>query len=139
MIQINFNSFFDRDTVLRKVKDGTKSSLAKFGSYVRTRARRSIRQRKKSAQPGSPPSSHTRLLRDFIFFGYDDRTDSVVVGPALMKQQTNPTIPNVLEKGGTLTHWKTGKPAVYRAFPFMEPALSAESEKFVGLFSGVVK
>lgn len=144
MLDIKYSQFFDAPKVLKKVKDGTKSALSKAGSFVRTRAMRSIRSRKKSATPGSPPSSHTGLLKSLIFFGYDDRKDSVVVGPKLFRTSNNSgltgntTAPHLLEFGGTGNHWKTGKPAVYRKFPFMEPALQAEQEKFPGLFSGSV-
>ena len=138
MIDIKYSQFFDKPKVIAKVKDGTKSALSKAGAFVRTRAKSLIRKRKKSAKPGSPPSSHTGLLKKLIFFGYDAAKDSVVVGPKLYRNSTRPT-PNVLEFGGTTRHWKTGKPMVYRKFPFMAPALDAERENFPDLFANSVK
>jgi|SRR5581483_6214999 len=136
-VDIKFSMFFDREKVKRKVKDGTKSSLSKMGAFVRQRAKTSIRPRKKSSVPGQPPSSHAGQLRDRIFFGYDERSESVVIGPTLFKQES-PTAPHLLEFSGTTTG-PHGEPRRYRKFPFMEPALQKEQDKFPGLFEGSVK
>lgn len=137
MVDISFDMFFDAPGVLRKVKDGTKSALSKFGAFVWRRAKSSIRRRKKPSQPGQPPSSHAGQLRDLLFFGYDVTTETVVVGPQLFKSKTNPTVPELLELGGRSVTWK-GTPALYRAFPFMKPALDAEQDNFSGMFAGSV-
>lgn len=142
MLDIDFKYFFDKPAVLKKIKDGTQSVLAKAGSFVRTRAQRSIRPRKKSSAPGQPPSSHTGLLRSLIFFAYDPSSESVVIGPKLLsgsKRKGSATVPQLLEFGGAATHWKTGKPATYAKFPFMEPALEAERDQFAGLFRDAIK
>lgn len=138
MINIKYSQFFDRPRVMKKVKDGTASVLAKAGAHIMTRAKRSIRPRKGSAKPGNPPFSHEGNLRDLIFFGYEKKTDSVVVGPKLSKGG-NPTIPQALEFGGTLTHWRTKKATRYHAFPYMAPALTAEVPNFPELFSGAIR
>ncbi len=139
MVDIKFSQFFDREGVIDKVKDGTKSALSKAGSFVRQRAKSSIRKRKKSAQPGNPPSSHTGLLKKFIFFGYDAETESVVVGPQLFKSGTPTPVTQLLEFGGETRSWRDGSPAKYNAFPFMGPALEAERDKFPELFANSVK
>lgn len=141
MVDIKFEMFFDRPRVLRKVKDGTKASLSKLGAFVRRTAKGLIRSGKRSAKPGSPPKSHLGILKDLIFFGYDERRESVVVGPQLFKgkaQRANPTVPNLLEFGGETVNWR-GHAAVYHAFPFMHPAMEKESPKFPDVFSGCVK
>ena len=163
-LSVNYSMFFDRPKVMRAVRDGSKSVYARFGAFIRTSARSSIRQRKRVAAAGSPPSSHDGRLRDFIFFGYDDRTETTVVGPALFKRQS-PTAPNLLEFGGQVQgdgrviyvtreagrdesgrFVSQGKKRVelngqitYRAFPFMSPALDKNVDKFPGLFSGAIK
>ncbi len=138
MIDVKFSMFFDRPNVIKRIKDGTKSTMSKAGAFIRQRAKSSIRPRKRIAKPGEPPSSHEGTLKRLIFFGYDSSTDSVVIGPKLSKGG-KPTIPHLLEFGGSTKSWRNGKTAKYRAFPFMAPALEAEQQKFAGLFDGAVK
>ena len=78
--------FFDRRAVLSRVDAATQSVLSRFGAFVRQAARTSIRFRKKPSEPGQPPSSHTGLLRRFIFFSYEPRQRSVVIGPARLNK-----------------------------------------------------
>lgn len=100
--------YFDRKIIMHALGKAKARELSKLGSYVRRTARWSIRQRKRASNPGEPPSSHTGVLRNFIFFGYDARTQSVVIGPATTNQifydmQLNPRtgiVPPVLEYGG---------------------------------------
>ena len=66
--------FFDSRHVMNRVDKATRSVLSKFGAYVRRTARRSIRKRKRRSRPGKPPSSHSGLLKRFIFFGYGTST-----------------------------------------------------------------
>jgi hypothetical protein len=138
MLDIKFEQFFDRTAVMAKVDAARRTVLSKWGSFVRTTARRSIRPRKRSAAPGQPPSSHVGLLRKLIFFGYDDAAESVVVGPTLFKSGS-PTVPELLEFGGSARHWRTGEPAVYRAHPFMRPAEEQERERGLKLFENSVR
>lgn len=73
-------TFFDDKSVRRALDRGTRKALSKFGAYVRRRAKSSIRKRKKTSEPGQPPSSHTGKLRKYIYFGYDRTRRSVVIG-----------------------------------------------------------
>lgn len=136
LINITFDMFFDRAGVIAKVKDGTSSTLSKIGAYVRRRARSRIRQGKSSAKPGNPPKSHVGTLRDLIFFGYDDDTNSVVIGPTLFRKQ-EPTCPNLLEFGGQIN--KGGKTRFYHEFPFMAPSLEEVENELIGEFEGCVR
>lgn len=138
MLEVKFSGFFDRPGVIAKVKDGTKSVLSRAGAFIRTRARSSIKKRKRSSEPGEPPSSHTGRLKDLIFFAYDKITESVVIGPLLFRKRT-PVVPLLLELGGEATHWRTGEKTRYSAFPFMQPARDAEAPKFPGLFTNAIK
>lgn len=129
--------FFDRDKVARAVDRALRRTLSRFGAFVRTRSRSSIRTRKKVSEPGSPPSSHTGLLKRFIYFGYEPTTKTVVIGPALLngtRSNAGLTQPETLERGGAVTvAGPRGRPrtATYRPRPFMMPAFEAERSKFL--------
>lgn len=138
MIDVKFSMFFDRANVQKHVKDCTKSVLSKAGAFARRTMKGLIRSAKKSADPGDPPKSHTGRLKDLIYFGYDEQSQSVVIGPALFKSQ-NPTVPQLLNEGGVTKHWRTGKPARYRAFPFVEPTMEIEEPKIPNLFRDAIK
>lgn len=99
--------FFDRKAVIDAVDKAKRAALSRGAAFIRTAARSSIRKRKKPSPPGSPPSSHTGLLRR-ILFGWDPSTKTVVVGPMKTNQvffdgQSKPvtgTVPGILERGG---------------------------------------
>ena len=130
-------NFFDRAKVMAAADKATRNVLSKFGAYVRRSAKDLIRKRKGSAPPGSPPNSHTGLLRNFIFFSWDEAKRSVVIGPTKLNAK-NSRAPELLEHGGTDQRKaktiyvkvpsgtrKVDIPArqvVYRARPFMQPA-----------------
>lgn len=100
--------FFDRDALTRVVEEGNGRALSRQGAIVRRKAKDLIRRRKSPSKPGSPPSSHTGILRRYIYFAYDPRTKSCVVGPIPVNQVTfdvnlsgSPGIvPYILEFGG---------------------------------------
>lgn len=161
--------FFDQKKILDKTKAAEARVQARFGAFVRTKARSSMRKRKRSAAPGSPPSVHRGDLKRLLFFGRDPATESVVVGPVPFAAGK---APRLLEHGGTTTKTvpiprATGAPAserqketflrlvhdgritlparsrkvvaTYPGHPFMRPALEAEAPKFAGLFRGEVR
>lgn len=119
-------SFFDREAVAKKMDAATGRVLSKFGAFVRTRSRTSVRKRRGTSEPGSPPFSHKGDLRRGILFGYDAGRQSVVVGPVLLGSQSG--APRNLERGGNAV--VRGRAGARRAFvrprPFMAPALEAE-------------
>lgn len=121
--------FFDRAAVDAAVDRGTRRALSRFGAYVRTRARTSIRKRKRISAPGAPPSSHSGHLKRLIYFGYDQRTRSVVVGPLLY----NKGAANIIEYGGVANG------ALYRPRPFMRPAFDAELPRAAQCFKDQIK
>lgn len=123
-------NFFDRARVRKAVDRAKRRELARAGGFVRQVARRSIRKRRAISKPGQPPSSHEGSLRRFLFFAWDSRTESVVVGPASFRGSR---APELLERGGKaevrrITR-KNGKRTVrteradYRPRPYMRPAL----------------
>lgn len=95
------NLFFDSPRVIAAVDVATRRAMSKMGAFVRTRARSSIRKRKKPSPPGSPPSSHVGTLRNLLFFAFDPVTYSVVVGPVLLGRRPD-AVPGTLEAGAVV-------------------------------------
>lgn len=118
--------FFDRAKVVSAVDRAERRVLSRFGAFVRRSARSSIRKRKRVAPPGSPPSSHTGLLKRTIFFVYDAGRGSVVIGPIALNKGTD--APELLEHGGTAVRRVRGRRRRlrYRPRPFMGPAFDRE-------------
>ncbi len=144
MIDMRIKSlFFDRKAVLDAVDKAKRAVLSKAGAFIRTVARTSIRKRKGPAPPGSLPHSHVGLLRNFILFGYDRASDSVVFGPVKLNKPTE--APRVLEHGGTTTVTKFSRGRLrkrrvrIKARPFMGPALEKERPKLPKLWAGSVR
>ncbi len=146
--------FFDRKAVLDAADKGAVRALSKFGAYVRTRARSSIKKAPKReatikkrglvrsggdviSAPGQPPVGHTGLLRDHIYFAYDDSSKSVVIGPA-PAGNSGGVGARALEQGG-LSRSATGKALHIRARPFMRPAFDAELPRAAVYFKGMLK
>ncbi len=132
-------SFFDREKVKRSVDAGTRRVFSKFGAFVRQRAKTSIRKRKGTSPPGTPPYSHVGLLRKFILFAYDPQRKSVVIGPALTKEESE--APRLLEHGGDTVLEIEGKArrVRYRSRPFMGPAFEQEQKQLPGLWRDSVR
>jgi hypothetical protein len=134
--------FFDRDRVGRSITAANKKALSKFGAYVRTRARTSIRKRKAISSPGNPPSSHMGLLRKFLFFSYDASKQSVVIGPARLGGTKSPESLAALEYGGYSNVWGGGKEQrrYIRPRPFMGSAFELEKKALLpGLWKNSVR
>jgi len=132
--------FFDQKSVRSATDRATRKVLSKFGAYVRTAARSSIRKRKAISEPGLPPSSHVGTLRRLIFFGYDTGKRSVVVGPTPFGSTAE--APPLLEYGGRARRRdRRGRvrTATYRPRPFMGPAFEQEKPKLPAMWVGSVK
>jgi len=135
------NMFFDSKKVVSATDRATRRVLSRFGAFVRRTAKTSIRKRKKISQPGSPPSSHTGLLKKFIYFGYDATRRVVVVGAMKFTRRGNGEAPGLLEHGGTTTLTdRRGKKnsAKYKARPFMGPAFEKENPKLPAMWKDSV-
>lgn len=85
------------------------------------------------SKPGEPPRSITKLLRRFIFFAWDQSTQSVVIGPAQLNKSTG--APKTLEYGGKTSLVFTRSSSNNRIYqfrrriyikprPYMRPALA---------------
>lgn len=136
------DSFFDRHVVMAAMGNARRKVLSKAGAFIRTTAKTSIRKRKKSAPPGSPPHSHEGSLRRLILFGYDRSSDSVLVGPVGFKKGT---APSVLEHGGdTVVLSRRGGRLRSRTVkiaprPYMAPALDKERPHLPLLWRNSIK
>lgn len=107
MIHARAKIQFFSDDVLRAVGAGVARAMNHFGGYVRKVVSNSIRRRKAISAEGQPPSSHIDLLKDNIFYAYDPRAKSVVIGPTLINtpsgREHGYTVPETLEFGGLVT------------------------------------
>ena len=135
--------FFDS----REVQDATtraeRKVLSRFGAFVRTRSRSSIRKRKAPAPAGSPPSSHTGLLKRNIFFVFDPTWHSVVIGPIRLNGKRG-SAPEALEHGGTSVavvgakEHRQPERIEIEARPYMGPAFEAELPGVPSLWANVI-
>lgn len=158
MIKIRMKDmFFDRAAVMREIDAGTRKVLSKFGAYVRTAAKSSIRNapfhvRKKRGEertnfsrsiskPGQPPFSRSGLLKKFIYFAYDPSHKSVVIGPEKLNGKNKGDAPSLLEYGGTttLTSFGRKRTARFAARPYMRPAFEKEKPKLPALWRDSIK
>jgi hypothetical protein len=135
----NFRAnFFRPELILAKAARARRRALSKAGAFVRQRAKTSMRKRKAISEPGAPPSAHSGELRKLLFFAYDERSDSVVIGPVVFRAGV---VPGLLERGGTVVRkGRNGQNRTlhYRARPYMAPALKAELPKFRELLRGMI-
>lgn len=149
--------FFDRDRVLDAMERTEQRVLSKFGAFVRRTARGSIRAGKKPSKPGTPPKSHTGILKKFIYFVWDPSARSVVIGPARLNGAGKGEAPSLLEHGGTRAVRRTktirsgkGRKATerkvqknerltYAARPYMGPAYAKERPQLDSLWQNSLK
>ena len=155
--------FFDRPAIKRAVNKAQRSVLSRAGAFIRQTAKTSLRKRKGTAPPGGAPYSHTGLLRKFLLFGYDPRSESVVVGPGKLAKPGS--APHTLEYGGTTRatrnmvfhsgpvgrgakgeftkgkrRWiKKGTIMKVAARPFMGPAMAKELPNFPSLWRNSIR
>lgn len=141
--------FFDKAAVISAMDKATRKVLSKFGAFVRTTAKHSIRKKQGPSAPGSPPHSHSGLLKKFIFFSYDPLAMNVVIGPTLLssKRRSSNTVPEVLEYGGKTerVYWniqekkRKTKKVTITSRPFMHPAFEKELPKLPAMWRDSVK
>lgn len=85
---------------------------------------------------GKAPRNRSGTLKNNIFFGYQNVTNSVFIGPVRL----GPATANVLEHGGQLkiTRGPNKGKRVTAHNPFMQPALEKNAPKFPGLFANTI-
>jgi hypothetical protein len=153
MINMKMKSmFFDKAAVISKVDAGTRKVLSRFGAFVRTTAKQSIKKapfvqkkkrgedrtdfKKSVSKPGQPPYSRSGLLKKFIYFGYDTTKKSVVIGPERLSGKNKGAAPALLEYGGNTQSQLRGKKRTVSiaARPYMGPAFTKEKPKLPALW-----
>lgn len=105
--------FFDQ-RVVKSFRNAAYTIMSRFGAFVRRDVRRSLRRTgtrtQPASRPGQPPFSPTDTLRKWILFAWDDREQSVTVGPHKLNivhfrgdgEPVRGTVPETLEEGGTI-------------------------------------
>ena len=102
---------FDRRRINDEVERNSKRRITKSLAFVRRRARSTYRRRKRVSRPDQAPSvhsSHPYATLKNIWFNYDARTKSGVVGPVKIRSSrslitSSQAVPGLLEAGGTVT------------------------------------
>ena|GEM_PF-3347178 len=135
--QFRFDHFFDREGLIRGVDDMDRQYQSRAGGLTRKIAQQSQRRSKRSADPGSPPRSHSGQLRKLLYYARVPSENSTIVGPAYLSTKLSYSVPEKLEHGGRarIPDGKGGERTVtYRAFPFMFPALRKGAPQFAGFW-----
>ncbi|OHB50512.1 MAG: hypothetical protein A2Y10_18105 [Planctomycetes bacterium GWF2_41_51] len=130
--------FFDSSIVAKAVDSATRKVLNRIGGMIRLTARRSIKKAPSHtavSKPGKPPFSHTGLLRNYIYYSFDQQTRSVVVGPVALNAKGK-NVPHILEYSGTAKI--KGKNVHIAARPYMGPALKVSQPRMAALWKNSV-
>lgn len=134
--------FLNSERIEQLMDAAVQRAYMRFGGAVRKHAQYSIRHRRGTSAPGTPPYSHVGLLKRHIYFAFDPMQQSVVIGPALLNMKSeygSTTVPELMEYGGRVRRMIRGRHSgkrvlggrfyEYRARPFMGPAFEAEKER----------
>ncbi len=135
----------ETSAVLKAADRQTGAVLKKFGAFLMTTARRSIRSGKKPSRPGQPPHAHGKSpLKTFLRFNYDASRQSVITGVERLPGKIGQA-PAALEHSGP-TKVLTGprgrrvvKTVTMAARPFMGPAAAKEVKQLPALWANSVK
>ena len=134
-------NFLDQPHVKKKVKKSQLRVMNRQGALVRRLAQRSMRPggvADKSSEPGEPPRTHgKRLLRKFLFYAYDPRKESVVIGPVRLSRAKGKHVPSTLEFGGRTT--SRGKTRKYKPRPYMGPAFETAKPELPQMWRNSVR
>lgn len=137
-------AFFDAKKVIAATTKAQRRVLSRFGAFVRRTAKSSIRKRKRAAEEGKPPSSHTGILKKFLFFAYSPASQSVVIGPVRLGGKIGDA-PRALEHGGRskARRRERGRRVVraiqLKPHPFMGPAFEKEQPKLPALWRDSIR
>lgn len=109
LINVDFNMFFDRRKVIDSMHAKERVAFSKIGGFVRQTMRRSMRPstaKTPHAKAGDPPRYSEKLIRNKIFYWYDYRRHSVIIGPqkitvnSIVQPSNRKSVPELLDKGG---------------------------------------
>lgn len=129
---------WEGDNVRRASDRAIKRNLMRSGAYVRTTMRRGLKRRRRISRPGEKPSIHTHGLNSLrnIRFGWDESTQTVVVGPVKFGSGTG--VPAALEHGGRAVSKRKDRRRIIKTIrrprPYAFPALRETSDKLTERF-----
>ena len=137
--------FFDREGVRKALKTSSSKWLRKWGAITRRIMKNSIKSKHGVSSPGTPPNSHTGILKKFILFAYEPTSNTVIVGAALTRKSKNENtekpVPQLLNEGGwaRITRFrKSGhkyqQTINIRPRPYVLPALAKARESYPKVF-----
>lgn len=130
-------SILESQKIMQSMHRAGERAFVRFGAFVRTRAKTSMKYSKNVSEPGNPPRAHSGLIRDFLFFAVESHASNVVIGPMLLNATRSKTTLTALEHGGlslifqraTRNRPASSKPIMVEARPFMQPAFETELER----------
>lgn len=133
-------AFFDSIKVQKALDKKTRKILTRVGGRIRKFAQFSMKPGGKGgkvAAPGEAPRTHkTKLLKRMLYFAYDFKAKTVVVGPVLLDRTKDLGIPRLMEVGGSQTIQEKTKTVVreYHPHPYMQPAFMSNVSFIAGEF-----
>jgi hypothetical protein len=138
MFAVTTKHFFDKHGITEKMDRKTKRVLSSTGAYSRTVMKNGMKTANGSAPPGAYPHSHQGDLKRLIYFGYDDATKSVVVGPTPFKSRESSltgglTVPQLVNEGGTVYRQGFVGPRRHRRPAGVRLRYSYQARPFVAL------
>lgn len=130
--------FFDKHGITEKMDRKTRRVLSSTGAYSRTVMKNGMKSADGPAPPGAYPHSHQGDLKRLIYFGYDDATKSVVVGPTAFRRRENTldgglTVPQLINDGGTVYRQTFVGPRRHRRPAGVRLRFSYQARPFVPL------
>lgn len=120
----------------KKIAELTKKERQRFRIAQEIAKRDGLSRPKKPpapSAPGEPPRMHSGEIKKFLYFTYEPKTNSVLVGPALLDRPTG--APEKLEKGGWVDT-SNGRAKIAQR-PFMKPSFDENINKLPRLVAGL--
>ena len=111
MIKLTVRTQFDKQKLKKKAETATFTSLRHAGGAIGKTARFSIRRRKTSSKPGSPPHTQTGMLKRVIRYDVTNNKTEVAIGPV---NEIAGRLWNLHEFGGVATKRRKLKPHRFR-------------------------
>ncbi len=130
--------------VIRASQDAAEQIGKRFGAFVMTTARASIRKPNKAGDaspPGQPPRAATKVLKSSILFAYDPAQRAVFIGARLLPGRVGKDAPEALERGGESTVLVRGRRRRRRMAKraFMVPALEKRLPELPLLWKNAIR
>ena len=138
---IRVSRFFDVNSLTSRIERSWARAMKRAGRLIMFEAMDTMKHIKKGVSaPGAFPHRHskTKVSLRRIWYDYDPRTKTVVVGPAKFK---NDDTSNLIEFGGTrVIKQRRGRvrKVRYRARPFMGPSLKKKRSDIAKEFRNTV-